>query len=696
MGSTASLGALRIILGADTDALDKGLKGAQASLSKFSDSIGTAMAVAGAAVAGASAAIGVAIKKTIDEADKMGKMSQSIGVPVEELSRLKYAADLSDVSLEALGKNVGKLSKNMVDVAAGGAGPAADAFKALGISVTNTDGRLKTSSEVIGEVAGKFETYKDGAGKTALAMAIFGKSGAEMIPLLNSGKDGLKEMADEADRLGVVIDSKTAKSAEAFNDNMTRLNKVMGGIVLKITAEMAPAMEELSTKLVTVSKDADLLKGTGEGLSSVIRFITNDVIISATEFKRWLAEVTAVWNVMKSPDWMHFGETIKTAWRTLGEEGAKTERIMWELKKTLFAIKLPAMEYDWSSQLGGIPTPKMDWSGQLAGIQAMNKEVEKYAQEWAKADPPIIRAGESAKGAFDKFIAGQMKAIAGQQAEFDATGMAIGAKERLKTVLQGLTVAQANGIILNDQQRIKLTETANAADLMALKLGNLALIGQTNPFVALGVQLDATNLKLQEGGLKVQDYAILSEQAGLLTQKLWTETATSLGGSFESIGSSMSQLSGDWAKFAKVGQSIGAAIAFVNSYVAASEAFAKTPFPANFAIAAGVLAKGMAMVASIKSVSSSTGMMTGGAMTVRGSGGPDSVPISFMASPGEQIDVWRPDQGGGADPRRGGSGGGNVYNLPIPAVTTREAIGVLIGHLNEAIGDGHRINVVPV
>jgi hypothetical protein len=81
-----------------------------------------------------------------------------------------------------------------------------------------------------------------------------------------------------------------------------------------------------------------------------------------------------------------------------------------------------------------------------------------------------------------------------------------------------------------------------------------------------------------------------------------------------------------------------------------------------------------------------TGMMTGGSMMVTGRR-PDSVPVSIMASPGEQIDVWRPDQGGG-DPRRGGGSGGRQHGDPI--VTTRRPSRTCSALINDAIGDGHR------
>src|ERR1700754_5052687 len=122
----ANLGKLQVVLGGDKSELDKVLSGAQASFAAFGKGVAVAAAAVATAVVAAGAAIGVALHHSLEEGDKLGKMSQSIGIPVDELSRLKLAADLSDVSVESLGKSVAKLSKGMVDAASGGTGPAAE------------------------------------------------------------------------------------------------------------------------------------------------------------------------------------------------------------------------------------------------------------------------------------------------------------------------------------------------------------------------------------------------------------------------------------------------------------------------------------------------------------------------------------------------------------------------------------------
>lgn len=248
----AVIGALRVVLGLDSAAFDKGLNKAQTRAAKFGASLKTGLMAAGAAAVTAGAALGLALKGALDEADEMSKMASKFGVPIEELSRLKYAADLSGVSIEGVGTSFKKLSSNMA-AAAEGNKSAAGLFSELGVSATNADGTLRASSAVLLDVADKFAKMEDGAAKTALAVKLFGKSGLDMIPLLNGGAAGLRAMTDEADALGLTISAETGKAAEQFNDNISRLQATISGIVTQIAASLAPTLASITDFLVELS-----------------------------------------------------------------------------------------------------------------------------------------------------------------------------------------------------------------------------------------------------------------------------------------------------------------------------------------------------------------------------------------------------------------------------------------------------------
>lgn len=257
---SASSAAFESDMNAARDAVRNSARDMKSSMGGVKTSFDAALKTMFSFRTAAAAAAGIGglaylVKQSIDVADQLAKLSQSSGVSTQSLSTLGYAADLSGVNLESLSLAMKKLSKNMSD-AAQGTGEAKPAFDALGISVKNADGTLKNADQAMLEIATKFERMQDGAGKTAIAMSLFGKSGGDLVPLLNAGGDGIKKMQDEARALGLELDAKTGQSAERFNDNITRLIAVKSGWVNKIRDAVLPILDTLSARLVESAKKA--------------------------------------------------------------------------------------------------------------------------------------------------------------------------------------------------------------------------------------------------------------------------------------------------------------------------------------------------------------------------------------------------------------------------------------------------------
>lgn len=201
---------------------------------------------------GSALSVGVIVsqvKAVADLQDRFGKLAQQTGIGVQSLTELDYAAKLSDVSTEDLSTGITRLTSKMGDVAQGSK-EAAAVFDSLGVKVKNSDGSLRSSEEVLKDIAQRFSEFADGSTKTAYAVEIFGRSGAKLIPLLNSGRDGLAEMADEARQLGVVFDEKAAKAAERFNDNLTRLGQAAQGLKIELLQGLIPPLTEITQRFI--------------------------------------------------------------------------------------------------------------------------------------------------------------------------------------------------------------------------------------------------------------------------------------------------------------------------------------------------------------------------------------------------------------------------------------------------------------
>jgi hypothetical protein len=288
----AEIGALRVRLAMDAGEFHKGARDAEISLAGLANRLG---------ITAKNAAIAFAIKGVIDKADELGKAAQKIGIPVEALSQLKHAADLSGISMETLSNGVKKLSVNMEEIAGGGTtSGAARSLAALGISAMDASGQLKGAEMVMLQLADRFRAMEDGAGKTALAVAIFGKSGVELIPLLNAGSAGIEAMKKEADALGISFDTRAAKAAEAFNDNISRLGAVFTGFATKLTVAMLPALERLSERFVDFAKSSGIVDAAVAGISTSFKGLVTVGLTLGTTWEALTEIITRSANIVQA------------------------------------------------------------------------------------------------------------------------------------------------------------------------------------------------------------------------------------------------------------------------------------------------------------------------------------------------------------------------------------------------------------
>ena len=325
MAKSAEIGSLRVSLGLDSAQFSAGASQAQSTLSKLS---GAFKAFAAGAVAALSLnKMEEAFLAITERLDDMGKSAQKIGIPVEELSKLSYAAKLADVPMEALQTSIGKLSKGLAQFQATGKGDAGNALRAIGVAAVDTTGKLRPTSAIIQDIAGKFAQYEDGANKTALAIALFGKSGADMIPLLNAGKQGLADAASEAERFGVVVSKDASASAEVFNDNLTKLQTAGQGLAQVIAVPVVEALANFTTQLAAYvdigSHASDITNAVREQMAKLGDVFRTD----AADLQKF----SVIWDTLKN---IANGTTgplgALGAWRAMG---AEIEKINVDLTK---------------------------------------------------------------------------------------------------------------------------------------------------------------------------------------------------------------------------------------------------------------------------------------------------------------------------------------------------------------------------
>lgn len=210
---------------------------------------GAIMAIGAAVVIRAIKGI---IKTFTDYTVQIDKFTKQTGIAADTIQRLVYAAKQEHSSLEALNKGLFNLTVRL-----GYAGDELETylryFRALGIEYKKADGTLRDTYDVFLDIADVTARGKLSTEELAAVTQLFGaRAGKELIPLLKKGSYWFKEMGDEAERLGVVLEDKTIKQGKIFSDQMTVMATAMDGMKFALAEEFMPELLELTDNLIVI------------------------------------------------------------------------------------------------------------------------------------------------------------------------------------------------------------------------------------------------------------------------------------------------------------------------------------------------------------------------------------------------------------------------------------------------------------
>lgn len=242
--------------------LPKGIKDALNSMGTFSaDSIEMLSGVA----AGAAALI-TAFKKlneiTIEaaaRADELITESVTTGLSTDTIQKFQYAENLIDVSYSTISSTLTKLTANMAK-ARGGNEDLQQAFAALGVSVTDSAGNLRSSEDVFYDTIDALGKIENATERDAASMQIFGKSAQDLNPLILQGGDALRKLGEEAEAAGYVLDESQIAKLGQVDDAYQRMQLSIESAKNELALQFAPASESAMTLFT------DLMQKAGEAL----------------------------------------------------------------------------------------------------------------------------------------------------------------------------------------------------------------------------------------------------------------------------------------------------------------------------------------------------------------------------------------------------------------------------------------------
>lgn len=205
--------------------------------------------------------VGEAIARTAEEADALGDLSERTGIATEALEEYAYMAKIAGSSSETLVTGLRILEKNM-GMAASGGKEQAEAFSKLGISLHGANGKMKTTDELLPELSKAFQKLPDHASKTAYAMKLFGRSGQELLPLLERGPEDIENMRHELKALGGETSGEFLESAAVYADNVHKVSAAWKGVRQALSGPLLKMINDTTNAMLKWWKaNGELVRG---------------------------------------------------------------------------------------------------------------------------------------------------------------------------------------------------------------------------------------------------------------------------------------------------------------------------------------------------------------------------------------------------------------------------------------------------
>jgi len=646
----ATVGDIAIVVGADVGPMVRELGKGKGALSDFGKSgsrmgglLGTAMGKAAVGVGVAATAIIALTKVSMSNIDALSKQARALGISVASFQSMAMVAEEAGVQSDQLSKILIKMQDNIASLGTGTKAQVAQ-FAALGLSMSDLAGL--GADEQFALIAERMAALTDPTERTAAALNLFGKSGADAITMLDGFGAAAEEAAAFQAKFGIAVSDIDAQNIEAANDAMGRLGMAMSGLGNVLAATFAPAIE-----------------GAANGIANLAASMFG-VRTEMEEFFGSLEEARAI-----------LGEDVFNRMLGKPEDIAANAETLDDLNTE--ADRLLGIAGNLDNQVRSLATG-LEMIGQSAAASA----VEEIAAEINRAREEFDAGQISAEEFTQKLLGIEARAsgIAAEMANINGSdfGGVIGALGGLRTALSD-TLAMAIGLrnaLPGGAASAGMTEgtplSGDVSGLMPPSVGGVTTSPRPQGAPALLGEPEAGRGGGGGGGSNPMTARIEALVASLETEReiiaAWYEESlatlnsaseaelAALGGKHEAMErledehqkrlAAIREMGNQWGveaalsggaeilgamgqnnkKALKLSKAFAAAEALVSTYQGAAKELKNGTF--GFAAAAAVIAKGMGFISAIKSASES-----GGGGRGRGSA---SAPTAAAAAPAQQ------------------------------------------------------------
>lgn len=324
----------------------------------------------------------------LERADRIGELALQSGVSTEALSKLAFAAQFSGINIDSLNTAIVKFSKEMVT--------SEKVIKGIGVATRDAAGNFRSADEILLDLADVFAKLPDSPERAALAVKLFGRSGADLIPLLVEGKQKLLEYGDQAAATGNVISGEAAASAGEFNDNLDRLKSTLAGVANETVRNIVPAISGYAEEAAKAGQTSNFAAQGGQFLARVLKVVAAGAII-VKNVVEGLVNVLAFCNT-----------AVSTIAGTILRSFARSIALVANVGKNLLAGENPFLVFAKftkdagaavKANLADLTTGK---NGIVAGFKAMSSGVSEAASDIANVgklfDGAAAQAATATKG----------------------------------------------------------------------------------------------------------------------------------------------------------------------------------------------------------------------------------------------------------------------------------------------------------
>lgn len=199
--------------------------------------------------------LAAATRASVNHAADVQRIAERYTKTAEEISVMKYQAELLDTSLSSVTQGMDKLAKAQLQAGAGRGGQARDALAILGI-----DSRGKDPKTLLYEIADGFKSIEDAETRAALATMLFGQRGGELVNYLSAGSVELRRL-EEAGRRWAEISGTDAQEAKRLKDDLVTLNYASQELARSISSTLVPALSAMIERFLEARRSGSGLFG---------------------------------------------------------------------------------------------------------------------------------------------------------------------------------------------------------------------------------------------------------------------------------------------------------------------------------------------------------------------------------------------------------------------------------------------------